>query len=88
MLEHGARADEVHILLRKRVAPQIFNERAQSASLTRSQYDAATSWNLRFQDEVSKIISEIVEQFSSQKSTGTYLYFDARCVQEFFLLAR
>ena len=33
MLEHGARADEVHILLRKRVATQIFNERAQPASL-------------------------------------------------------
>ena len=32
MLEHGARADEVDILFRKRVSTQIFNERAQPTS--------------------------------------------------------
>lgn len=74
MLEHGARADEVHILLRKRVAPQIFNERAQSASFTRSQYDAATSWKGGFRRGFAKHFRKELSNYQARKTKALLVF--------------
>ena len=43
MFKHGTLADEVHILFRKRAAPQFLDERTKPIPLPCRQYDSATS---------------------------------------------
>jgi hypothetical protein len=74
MLDHGALADEVDILLRKRVATQIFNERAEPIPLPRSQYDSATSWNSSFRRGFEKHLKGKFSNYQARKAKAAIVF--------------
>lgn len=83
MLEHGTLANEVHILLRKRVATQICNERAKPVPLPRSQYDPATSWNSSFRRGFEKHFRYRWSNSQARKAKAVFVFRPEVRVQEF-----